>query len=101
MLSMDEFLLGNDLQYAEEFWFHRTRVRRYGQDKLITLQVKKRRHLARIDGKVEKLEMYPLENRGNIPAVLPELLGMQATFDKNPYCEQKYVRNRRIFKLRH
>ena len=50
--ATDEFVLGDGLQYAKQSWINRNRVLLYGQERLITFQVKKGSHRARINEKV-------------------------------------------------
>jgi hypothetical protein len=50
--AVDEFVLGDDLQYEKESWINRNRILVNGRDMLITFPLKKDSHLARINQRV-------------------------------------------------
>jgi hypothetical protein len=50
--AVDEFVLGDDLQYEKESWINRNRILVNGRDMLITFPLRKDSHLARINQRV-------------------------------------------------
>jgi hypothetical protein len=80
--ATDEFVLGDDLQYAKQSWINRNRVLLYGREKLITFQVKKGSHLARINEKVFA---------DDFPAEMDQLLKkLRHSYGKAPCFEQVF-----------
>lgn len=50
--AVDEFVLGDDLQYVKESWINRNRILMNGTDRLISFPLKKGAHRARINERI-------------------------------------------------